>query len=107
MVSRNPLPPLRGTLSQRERDILQVCPSPSGRRWREAPDEGFGCGFAALGLCGDIPPESCLKISSPWLGFKELFEKGNLIRIESRFLDGVGDAIVQIQPGDSKFFATV
>ncbi len=34
--------------SQRERDILQACPSPSGRRWPEGPDEGFGCGFAAL-----------------------------------------------------------
>ncbi|PYS46198.1 MAG: hypothetical protein DMG13_30515 [Acidobacteria bacterium] len=35
-------------LSQRERDILQACPSPSGTRWPEGPDEGFGWGFAAL-----------------------------------------------------------
>src|SRR5262245_59506592 len=31
---------LRATLSQWERDNLQVIPSPIGRGWREAPGEG-------------------------------------------------------------------
>ena len=36
----DPHPPLRGTLSQRERESPESCPSPSGRGGREAPGEG-------------------------------------------------------------------
>src|SRR5258705_12161464 len=36
----DPHPALRATLSQWERDNLQVIPYPSGRGWREAPGEG-------------------------------------------------------------------
>src|SRR5439155_26316010 len=35
----DPHPPLRGSLSQWE--SLQDCPSASGRRWSEGPDEGL------------------------------------------------------------------
>jgi len=36
----DPHPPLRGTLSQRERDSFHVIPSPIGRGCREAAGEG-------------------------------------------------------------------
>src|SRR5439155_24192187 len=36
----DPHPALRATLSQWERDNLQIIPSPIGRGWREAPGEG-------------------------------------------------------------------
>ena len=37
----NPHPPLRGTLSQRERDLAVArAPSPAGRGWPEGPGEG-------------------------------------------------------------------
>jgi hypothetical protein len=36
-----PHPALRATFSRREKDNFAHYPSPSGRRWREAPDEGF------------------------------------------------------------------
>src|SRR5262245_36450328 len=36
----DPHPALRATLSQRERDWPEECPSPTGRGWREAPGEG-------------------------------------------------------------------
>src|SRR6185312_2040118 len=48
LASAYPHPPLRGTLSRRERDLVWLFPSPSGRRWREAPDEGSGTRAAAL-----------------------------------------------------------
>jgi len=35
-----PHPALRATFSRREKENLQVIPSPTGRGWREAPGEG-------------------------------------------------------------------
>src|SRR5436309_15560826 len=50
-ASRHPLPEGEGHPAGMSFSLWEKVPSPSGRRWREAPDEGFGCGFAALCLC--------------------------------------------------------